>query len=131
RRSRRAPPPRRQPKTTTASSATSQRARRRAIERDGFIDAHDVTRHIRPVVTTNALGTEPAKVVALRGIVEQRPRSGCERLDVAVAEERTRAAVVENGAKRLQVAGKHRGACGHGLEQHNAETLAAGIRRDV
>ena len=60
--------------------------------------------------------------------VHQAPRPGRR---VLVAEQHARAPVVQHPAERGEVAGQHRGAGAHRLDQHDAEALAAGVRRDV
>src|SRR4029453_11675103 len=58
---------------------------------------------------------------------------GCrgQRVGVAGAEDRAEAAAVEDLLERREIAGQDRGACGHRLDQDDAEALTAGVRGDV
>ena len=98
-----------------------------ARSRDRLVHAQDVPGHHRPVIAPHRAGgrlhVAPAGGVVAEHLDERRGQRG----GVVDGHQPARRTVLEHPPEGVQIARHHRRARRHGLHQHDAEALAAGV----
>ena len=98
---------------------------------NGLVHPHDLARNHRPVVLADRLGGRLDVAAARHVILEHLDETCREAVGVVYGHQPPGLPVLQHPAKRVEVTGHHGGARGHRLDQHDAEALAAGVRRAV